>query len=393
MTANGWIDRYVSLYHERSPQAPTIYHQTVALHTLSSVVGRNLSFQRGAKTVYPNIWSVLTGPPGTSKKSTALDYGRDMLHSVAREMQMADCGSVEGLMAELSEKSKDGICHVWSNQDEFGSMISGMKKKDYLADLKDIFMQLYDGKPLSRRLVKMSYKLDPVYMTFISASAIERLAGLLTQDDLEDGFLSRFLLVYAEDKGFIPDSDSFDPRWSKMRDDLEYDLTQVRTAYNSYPTECVWHPEARSFFTGWRHDMDDEVRAGRLPRATAARMEDYFIKFCMLWELSDQMRYLGAKQVITSERAMDVAEKIEPYKRSMARLSRILGCDAKTERLCIAAPFEPQYAFWADVLAQSKLSAWDASNRRRTLLQSERWVEGVIGGKYAYSRPLPKVDD
>lgn len=324
----GWIERYVHLCHQKSPMAPEIFHETVALHCVSSVLGRNISYERGAKTVYPNIWAVVLGPSGTSKKSTALDYGHSMLTTVAHEMQIADCGSVEGLIAELAEQSSNGICQVWASQDEFSRVVTGMKKKDYLSDLKDVYMQLYDGKPLSRRLVKTNYRVDPVYMTFISATTPSRLSSILDASDLEDGFLSRFLLVYGRDNGYIDDGEP-DPSWSKMRKDLEYDLTQLRTAYASYRTEMFLNKQAAHFFNAWKQDLDSMVRGKQFPPSAAARMEDYFIKMAMLWEVSDACRFLGDKHEIDLDRMLFIEDRIQPYMDSMSLMFEKLGTDSK----------------------------------------------------------------
>lgn len=356
MPVNGWVERYVRLCHLRSPMAPEIFHEVVGLHCISSVLGRSVFFERGAKTVYPNIWAVLLGPPGTSKKSTALDYGYMMLNEVAREMQLTECGSVEGLIAELAEQSSNGVCQVWTSQDEFSRVITGMKKKDYLSDLKDVFMQLYDGKPISRRLVKTNYRVDPVYMTFISGTTPSRLSSILDASDLEDGFLSRFLLVYARDNGYVDDGEP-DPMWGVLRKDLEYDLSQLRTAYATYKTEMFMGSEANSFFNAWKHDLDSHVRDKRFPPSAAARMEDYFLKMSMLWELSDACSYLGDKHEIPVERMLFVDERIKPYMDSMRTMFDKLGSDSRVTLVRgIVEDAGPAGVLYRDLLRRSKLN-------------------------------------
>jgi hypothetical protein len=351
--------------------APEIFHETVALHCMSSVLGRNISFERGAKTVYPNIWAVILGPSGTSKKSTALDYGHSMLTQVASEMQIADCGSVEGMIAELAEQSSNGVCQVWASQDEFSRVVTGMKKKDYLSDLKDVYMQLYDGKPLSRRLVKTNYRVDPVYMTFISGTTPTRLSSILDASDLEDGFLSRFLLVYARDGGYVDDGEP-DPSWSALRKDLEYDLTQVRTAYAAYKTEMFLSKQAAQFFNAWKQDMDSQVRCKQFPPSAAARMEDYFIKMAMLWEVSDACRYLGDKHEITIDRMLFIEDRIRPYQDSMKLMFEKLGVDAKVMLVRnIIEESGTGGVVYRDLLRRSKLSIRKLSECVDTLRAQE----------------------
>ena len=375
-----WIEEFTHHLQEISPASRPINHQTVALHTLSSVIGPYMWFETGKKKLHPNVWALLVGTSSLTKKTTALDYGRTMLYTVAKELQMSDCGgSVEGLQAELSERSANGICHVWSNQDEFGRVLSGMKMKDYQADLKDVMMQLYDGVPLSRRNVKMAWRIDPVYMTLISGCTLTRLSQLLTIDDLEDGFLARFLMSYSEPyDDYVPHGHP-KPHWSSIGATLEQQLSDVRTAYGSgkYITECSWKNDgSEKFYEAWAEDRANDVRHYALPGPASARLEAYFVKLCMLYDTSEKMGFLGATHEIPYETAEKVANIIKPYCDNATFVYSKLGSDTATDLVYrIVNSAGEKGILYPDLITLSKMNIKKISGCIETLVESNRIVK------------------
>ena len=391
-----WIEEFIRHLQEVSPASRPINHQTVALHTLSSVIGPYMWFERGTKKVHPNVWALLVGASSLTKKTTALDYGRELLFSTAKELQMSDCGgSVEGLQAELAERSANGICHVWSNQDEFGRVLSGMKHKDYQADLKDVMMQLYDGVPLSRRNVKMAWRIDPVYMTLISGCTLTRLSQLLTVDDLEDGFLARFLMSYSEPYDDYVAHGHARPHWSSVRQTLETELSDVRTAYSSgkYTTECFWKNDgSEQFYEAWAEDRAYDVRHFALPGPASSRLEAYFVKLCMLYDTSEKMGYLGAKHEIGYDTAVKVAEVMKPYCDNATFVYSKLGSDSGMEFVFrIVTSAEEKGVTYAELIRLSRMNIKKVASFIETLETSERIVRlpipRIVDGKVVGGRP------
>ncbi len=379
----GWIERFIALAGTRSPMAPEGFHELVALHAISSVLGRSIYMQFGSGTIYPNIWGLMLGESGVTRKTTTKAFGEELLTEIVHDHRLSDTASPEGMIAELAEKSANGICHVWTIQDEFGRVISSMKHKEYMSDMKDMLMQLYDGKPISRRLAKASYHCEPIYMTFLSATTESRLGQLLKPEDLEDGFFPRFLVRVGSTNGW-----KSRPLMTlaMLRDltDLKSELKRLHDAYaNGALTEMEWSPEAKDFYDAWCTDLYHQVRCGEFPGAASARLEDYFCKLAILWEVSDRMDYLGARHVIPYERAVFIAERIKPYADDAARMFEQLGHDRYIEsgyRVIASAGVEGISHKW--FLRRTGLSAKRAKEVIDTLIESGRIEDFEVYGAH-----------
>jgi len=379
----GWIERFIALATARSPMAPQAFHELVALHTISSVIGRNVFMSFGPGTIYPNIWGLMLGESGVTRKTTTKSFGEEMLLEVAKDLRLSDAVSPEGLISELAEKSSNGICHVWTVQDEFGRVISGIKHKEYMSDVKDMLMQLYDGKPISRRLAKMAYQVDPVYMTFLSATTESRLAQLLKPEDLEDGFFPRFLVRLGTSDGWKSRPD-ITPAMQQEATDLKEQLRALRLAYSNHITEVVLSPEAKRFYDAWCADLYSMVKRGEYPGAVSARLEDYFLKMTMLWELSEHMAFLGHRHAISYERAEFVGERMGPYVEDAAKVFEQLGSDRYVEMVYrIVENAGPEGIPYRLVVRRSKLSAKRISSVLDTLEAAGRieYFESRLGSR------------
>jgi len=378
----GWVERYVTWACSRSPLAPVAFQEAAALFTLSSVIGRRIYMQDGPSIIYPNIWPMLLGQSGQAKKTTSHNFSEDILLEVAKEMRVADSASPEGLIAELSEKSSGGQCQVWTIIDEFGSVVSSMKHKEYMADMKDLLMKVYDGKPVQRRLAKVSYEMDPVYMTLLTATTESRLSQLLKPEDLEDGFFPRFLIVRGTTDGWKPKPD-WEDSMEVERQVIVSDLTNLNLAYSSVITRMKFDDHAKTLYNAWCQDKYEEVRRGDFPGPISSRLEDYFEKLAMLYELSEHMKTLGHLHLIPYEQAVFVSEKMGKYAESAAALYEKLGSSKELMRLLDMLKMRsPEGIPRSELLHRSHLPVRRFDEDVETLRQSK-----LIVGKEEEYRP------
>lgn len=327
----GFLERWTALCHARSPQAPLVYHKLTGLFCLSAVVGRNCSIESGPRTIYPNIWVLLVGPSSDTKKTTVLGFAQKTLNSVASEMRLADSSSVEGFVAEMADKSESGVCQVWSIKDEFGGLISGMKRKDYLSDLKDVMMQLFDGQSeITRRLHKVHYKIDPVYYCLATATTAERLEQILGPEDVSDGFFPRFLGVEAKSNGYVPMPLSLSTQLKQEQADLETILSQIRAAYQTYKTEFSFDFKAQKNYNEWCLWIKEYLASAG---PTVSRLQDYFLKFLMLYEISNKSAYAGLSVQISPDMVAQVEEDMYDFVERNKALYDVLGGNADIEHL------------------------------------------------------------
>lgn len=67
----GWFKRYVDLMHPTT-EASRGFHLACALTVAGSVVGRRIAVRYASDKVYPNQYTLLVGPTGSSRKGTAM---------------------------------------------------------------------------------------------------------------------------------------------------------------------------------------------------------------------------------------------------------------------------------------------------------------------------------
>ena len=61
-------------YAGRSTDAPSVYHRHLAVWLIGAALGNRVFVQFGARQVFPNIYGLLLGAPGVTRKTTARYY-------------------------------------------------------------------------------------------------------------------------------------------------------------------------------------------------------------------------------------------------------------------------------------------------------------------------------
>src|SRR5574343_60743 len=74
-----WIRSYMDLVRHTEP--PARYHIWVAITILAAAMSRRCEIHLGTETFFPNLYTVLVGPPGV-RKGTAIRYGTRILDDV-----------------------------------------------------------------------------------------------------------------------------------------------------------------------------------------------------------------------------------------------------------------------------------------------------------------------
>lgn len=328
----GWLEDFVAWGRTRSPEASPSFLETVGLYTLSAAVGNNMFCPLSSGPVFANVWTLLVGESGLSHKSTCLKCGTLLLDEVVKDRRLSDSHSPEGLMEDLATKERANTCVAYFAHDEFGQLIAGMKHKEYMSDIKDILMKLYDGAPLSRRTRSTVVTLPSSYVAFSSATTEERLSQVLTPGDVMDGFLARFLISTGRNNGFADITHETTAQAATFTK-LAKDLSDVVVAYDTNITQMFFDDDALDNYNLWMRDLRDEVVSGHLSGAVSSRLEAYFVKLCMLWELSDRMAYLGGRHQIPFERTEQVRLKMETYKSNAVMLHEKLGSNRDVEHV------------------------------------------------------------
>lgn len=215
------------LEYVEDTESPRIFHLWVAITGISACLGRRSFLPFGIGPVFPNIYSLLVGPPGT-RKSTAINImARRIRKNTGVKFAPEDtAGQRQGLIAALKGGIKDeddeinGVLsaadaasaiklietmehkidardeHVmFAAASEFDSFI-GTRAREFAAFLG----KMWDGEDYDYTLKNEKHVLTHPLLTIIGGTTPANIQDSLPQSSIGQGFTSRIIFVYANRK-------------------------------------------------------------------------------------------------------------------------------------------------------------------------------------------------
>src|SRR5262249_44465382 len=141
--ADHFITQTIRYAVERTDAAHE-YHEAGALIVLASatpnVRARLAQYPAGLPT---NLYIMLVGESTVSRKSTAKAIVRDLQRRVIPDSLLADQSSPEAFVEQLADRSGDSS--AWY-VDEIGETIDKVHHAKYLAGLRGLLLQAYEGE-------------------------------------------------------------------------------------------------------------------------------------------------------------------------------------------------------------------------------------------------------
>ena len=75
-----WISAYLKF--TENTESPTSYHIWTAIACIAGALQRKCFMQWGLERIYPNMYIVLVGPAGRTRKSVAINIGQDIFKAL-----------------------------------------------------------------------------------------------------------------------------------------------------------------------------------------------------------------------------------------------------------------------------------------------------------------------
>lgn len=211
------FDRYFSYVEDTEP--PQVFHRWSVLTSLGAYLGRQYYMPFGEFNIYPNMYVMLIGDPGT-RKSTAIKLSKRILSSANYTMFSSEQTSKEKFLLDLegltdedgTVKDADGVMktlfgdsmagsspkEVFVAADEFNDFI-GLGNLDFMSLLGSLWDWDDPVNPFRKRL--KNSKSVAIYQPTISILGGNTHAGFaeaFPPQALGQGFMSRLLLIYGE---------------------------------------------------------------------------------------------------------------------------------------------------------------------------------------------------
>lgn len=186
-----FIDRYAAWACTRT-DAPEEYHRLNAVVILSTIMAPSAILPTSFADIRPNIWACILAGTTITRKSTSMNMALKVLDDVHPDYLMATDGSPEGILSELSfREGKVSLFH----RDEITGFIKATTTKDYLADLLEAFLKLYDGQRTKRSLRKETIEVKEPRFVILSGGIKTRMQEIISLEHIQSGFIPRFLMV------------------------------------------------------------------------------------------------------------------------------------------------------------------------------------------------------
>jgi len=246
---DGFLKDYVA-FAEPLTEAPIQYHIATALAMVSTALGRNVHLEEGATTYYPNLYILVIGESGITRKSTAIGMVYQFLPKLNPEYILGATMSPEALL----DAFKKSYCHIIL-YDELKYLIIN-EEKSYGKGLVALFTSLWANPPtyrvdtkniiLAERIIK-----EPT-LNILAASTPDWLQ--LKEADVLGGFLGRFLPICSSKTtkrlAIRPQMDG------EVLDTLLEKLKAMQGLSGRY----TWQNEAQETFIGLYNELCDDFQ-------------------------------------------------------------------------------------------------------------------------------------
>lgn len=208
------------LKYTANTEPPIQFHRWAFLSCIGAMLGKNVWIEHGHYKIYPNMYTLLVGVPGT-RKSTAIgmakkllsaaDYNKFAYDKTSKEKFLLDFetgfdsvtkSSAEAFKAALDkpfEPGKEFYAEAFICADEFPDFI-GPNNTNFTS----LLTILWDAKdePYSERLKNSkSVTIHNPVVNILGGITPTSLAYTLPAETIGQGFMSRMLLIYSDPRG------------------------------------------------------------------------------------------------------------------------------------------------------------------------------------------------
>ncbi len=255
-----WLTYYID--YASNTESPESYHIWTGLSVIAGALQRKTYIKWGHSFIYPNMYVVLVGPSGRTRKGEAMNVGTSLFNEIGVQT-IADSTTREALLKVLGESIQnykdpiDGIIKYHCSASMFSKELSvflGQKQVQFLADLTD----LYDSVDMWKRDTKHqgTDNLKGVCFNLLGATAPDWIQSILPMEAVGGGFTSRIIFVVEEEKGKIVELPTIREEHKQLRKWLIIDLQKIR----SIAGEFTFTKEALEAYAAWYREQEKNAK-------------------------------------------------------------------------------------------------------------------------------------
>lgn len=261
-----WLSGYLQYTFNSEP--PLSYHTWCGLSLISAALQRKVRLSWGFEMIYPNLFTVLVGPSGKTRKGIALGIAKSMLMNVSTVAIAAEATTREAVITAMKraignyEDPSDGKikfhCSLTAFSEEL-SVFLGQNDIKFLANLTD----WYDSKDKwdYETIGRGKDSLQGLCFNLLGATAPDWLQSMLPQEAVGGGFTSRVIFVVEERKGKTVPKHTLTTEERNLEGALTRDLDRI----NQLSGEFRFDPAGEKAYVEWYEEQDAMLAKGNSP--------------------------------------------------------------------------------------------------------------------------------
>lgn len=260
-----WLESYLD-YTENS-ESPLSYHTWCGLSVIAGALQRRAYLKWGlGQIIYPNLYVVLIGPSGRTRKGVSLGIAKDFLKQIKTVSIAPESSSGRQAMILAMKRSfanfqdpTDGKvkfhCAITAFSEEL-SVFLGQGDIAYLSNLTDWYDSKDDWE--YETVGRGKDTLQGLCLNLMGGTAPDWIQSMIPPEAVGGGFTSRVIFVVEERKRKIVPEHFVTPEEQALQGVLIRDLERI----SKLAGEVKFTEEGKKLYTDWYIDQDTQLSLG-----------------------------------------------------------------------------------------------------------------------------------
>ncbi len=246
-------------------ESPVIFRRWTAITTIAAALEQRV-WVTTSSPLYPNLYAMIIGHPGVGKTRT-IRVGRGLYRGLT-EPYLAPISLTFASLVDTLRTCKRSVQYPGNANLEYNSMFIcadelGNFIHKYDNEMVDGLSAFYDPDPYSqsRRTNDLRIKIAAPQINLLTGSTPQNLTALMPEKAWGQGFTSRLIMVFSDER-FL--GDDFAESAPRSYDDLAHDLAQIHGLVGKF------HITA-----GYRERVNEWRKLGEPPTPNHPRLLHY----------------------------------------------------------------------------------------------------------------------